>query len=169
MSNIKTFLNEAVSANFKDARMTLESVLVNNSLGEGQAVMAAYAVATSLGAKTLAEVLRAELNKAQIDQAEVSAAVMGMTNVYYSFMDSADLPNAKALPAQIRMVSYGQQAGLDKLGFEIASLAVSIAGKCRPCIAAHVDALKALGFTDEQFRDVGRLAASVNSVSKVVA
>lgn len=93
--------------------------------------------------------------------------MMGMTNVYYSFVDTVRIPGISALPAQLRMVTYGQQASKDKLGFEIASLAVSIAGKCKPCIVSHVEELQKLAATNEQLRDIARIAASVTAVSKV--
>lgn len=168
MQALKDFLAQNVPASFKDARMTLESALASPALGSPHAQTLAYAVAVYLSSKRLAEVLRAGLTPEQAEQAEVAAAIMGMTNVYYSFTDTADVPGVRALPAQIRMVSYGQQAAKDKLGFEAAALAVSVVGKCKPCVTSHVEALKTLGYTDEQFRDLARLSASVNAVAKVL-
>lgn len=168
MQALKDFLSGSVPASFKDARMTLESALASPALGATSAQTMAYAVAVYLGSRSLASALQAGLTPENVEQAEVAAAIMGMTNVYYSFMDSADIPGVRAMPAQLRMVSYGQQAGKDKLGFEAAALAVSVVGKCKPCIVSHVDALKQLGFTDEQFRDLARVAASVNAVAKVL-
>lgn len=167
MENIKAGL-AGIPATYKDVRMTLESALASPVLGTELALTAAYATAVGLGAKPLAEVLATGLEQPRKELAEVAAAIMGMTNVYYSFMDTANLPGARQLPAQLRMVSYGVQAGKDKLGFEAASLAVSMAGKCKPCIVSHVEALKELGFTDEQFRDLARVAAAVNSLAKIM-
>jgi lipoyl-dependent peroxiredoxin subunit D len=166
MENIKNAL-ASVPASHKDARMTLESALAVPSLGADLALTSAYATALSLGATKLAALLGEQLDEAHKEQGGVAAAIMGMTNVYYSFIDTADVPGVRQLPAQIRMVSYGVQANRDKLGFEAAALAVSMAGKCKPCIVSHVDELKKLGFTDEQFRDLARIAAGVNSVAKV--
>ena len=168
MQAIKDFLAVRVPASFRDARMTLESALSSPALGPDLARTSAYAVAVSLSARDLAGVLRSELTADQIEQAEVAASIMGMTNVYYSFMDTADLPGARTLPAQLRMVSYGHEASKDKRGFELAALAVSIVGKCKPCIVSHVDELKKLGISDEQFRDLGRIASGVNAVAKVI-
>lgn len=148
--------------------MTLESVLANSSLGPELSVTCAYAVARSLKSTSLANCLRESLSAERAEQAEVAVAIMGMTNIHYSFMDTISLPDVKALPAQIRMVTYGQQAAKDKLGFEAAALAVSVVGKCKPCIVSHVDELGRLGFTAEQFRDLSRLAASLNAVTKVL-
>lgn len=167
MEAIKNHLQQVVPGNFKDARMTLESALASPVLGSELAQTAAYAVAVSLNARALAAVLKEGLSSARVEQAEVAAAIMGMTNVYYSFMDTADVPGVRSLPAQLRMVTYGQQAGKDKMGFEAVALAVSIAGKCKPCIVSHVEELKKLGMTDEQFRDLARVTAGVHAVSKV--
>jgi alkyl hydroperoxide reductase subunit D len=169
VQSIKDYLSANTRSTFKDARMTLEAVLFSkSSLDTALARVCAYAVAVSLKAPALATVLKQELATEKIEQAEVAAAIMGMTSVYYSFLDMADLPGVKQLPAQLRMVSYGQQVQLDKLGFEAAALAVALANKCKPCIAAHVEELKGIGFTDEQFRDIARVAASVNALAKVL-
>ncbi len=172
LETIKSALQAQVRPAFKDARMTLEAVLSNSALGTELALTSAYAVALALDAPKLTELLGAGLEPARREQAEVAAAVMGMTNVYYSFVDTvahdALLPDLKALPAQLRMVSYGQQAQKDKRGFEVACLAVSLANKCRPCIASHVHELKGLDFSTEQFRDLGRVSAAAHAVSKLL-
>lgn len=169
MADIKQFLSERVPSSFKDARMTLESVLGASALGAELARTSAYAVAVSLQAAELGTALKEEgMSPERCEQAEVAVAIMGMTNTYYSFLETAGLPGVKALPAQLRMVTYGQQVAKDKLGFEAVALAVSIAGKCKPCIVSHVQELRALGFSDEQFRDLARVAAAVNAVAKAV-
>lgn len=166
MDHIKDALAR-VPATHKDARMTLESALAAPSLGAELAITTAYATALSLGARDLAMILGEKLDEGRKEQAGVAAAIMGMTNVYYSFMDTADVPGVRQLPAQLRMVSYGVQAAKDNLGFEAAALAVSMAGKCKPCIVSHVEELRKLGFTDEQFRDLARVSAGVNAIAKV--
>lgn len=168
MDAIKNALQAAVPAAFKDARMTLEAALFTSTIDPAIAQTSAYAVAVSRGNKTLAAILAQGLPEDRVEQGNVAAAIMGMTNVYYSYIDYVGLPGLKSLPAQIRMVSYGQQAGRDKVGFEVATLAVSIAGRCKSCISAHASELQKHGFTDENFRDVGRLAAAVNSLANIV-
>ncbi|KWU17915.1 carboxymuconolactone decarboxylase family protein [Burkholderia cenocepacia] len=169
MQAIKDFLAQNVRTTFKDARMTLEAALFSkSSLGPVVSQASAYAVAVSLHASALAEALKTGLPGPAVEQAEVAAAIMGMTSVYYSFLDMVDLPGVRQLPAQLRMVTYGQQGQADKLGFEVACLAVSLANKCKPCVTAHVEELKALAFSDEQFRDLARISAAVNAVAKVI-
>ncbi|MCC5612023.1 carboxymuconolactone decarboxylase family protein [Nostoc sp. CHAB 5834] len=166
MEHIKTALQANLPASFRDARLTLESALQTTALTPLQALTTAYSVATSLGAVELGQLLSEGLPDASKELAEVAAASMAMTNVFYSFLDMAGIKELSALPAQIRMVGYGQQVAKDAFGFEVATLAVSIAGKCRSCIVAHVTALKKQGATDETLRDIAKIAAAVNSVSK---
>lgn len=168
MQQLKDFLSSNLPSTFKDARLTLEAVLGHSSLPDALSHTSAYAVAVSLGMTTLSGVLKATFGDIDVEQAEVAVSIMGQTNIYYSFLDTAPLPGLRNLPAQLRMVAYGQQSAQDKLGFEAAALAVSIVGKCKPCITSHVEELQKLGFTDEQFRDLARLCASLNAVSKML-
>jgi alkyl hydroperoxide reductase subunit D len=47
-------------------------------------------------------------------------------------------------------------------------LAASIIGKCHFCVKAHYDTLKKEGYSVEQLRDIGRIAAVINAVAKVL-
>lgn len=169
MDHIKTALQAQLPTTFRDARLTLESSLQSTAMTPLQALACAYSVAVSLGAKDLAKLLSEGLPDASKELAEVAASTMAMTNVYYSFVDMAGIPELGSLPAQIRMVGYGQQVAKDAFGFEAATLAVSIAGKCRSCIQAHVAALKKLGAADEALRDIARISSAVHAVSKSYA
>lgn len=59
--------------------------------------------------------------------------------------------------------------GTTKERFEAYSLAASIVGKCHFCVKAHYEGLKKMGYTVEQLRDIGRIAAVMTSVARVVA
>jgi len=47
-------------------------------------------------------------------------------------------------------------------------LAASIVGKCEFCVKAHYETLKKEGYSVENLRDIGRIAAVINSVAKVL-
>ena len=49
------------------------------------------------------------------------------------------------------------------------ALAASIVGKCHFCIGSHYALLKNEGWTTQQLRDVGRIAAVVNATAQVMA
>jgi alkyl hydroperoxide reductase subunit D len=80
-----------------------------------------------------------------------------------------DDPALKGLPAQLRMNAITSHGGTTKANFEAFSLAASIVGKCHFCVKAHYETLKYNeGYTVEQLRDIGRIAAVMNSVAKVL-
>jgi alkyl hydroperoxide reductase subunit D len=93
---------------------------------------------------------------------------MGMNNVWYPYVEMADDANLKGLPAQLRMNAISTHGGTTKERFEAYSLAASIVGKCHFCVKSHYDNLKKMGYTVEQLRDIGRIAAVITSVAKVL-
>ena len=66
------------------------------------------------------------------------------------------------------MNAISTHGGTTRERFEAYSLAASIVGKCHFCVKAHYDNLKELGYTVEQLRDIGRIAAVITSVAKVL-
>jgi len=93
---------------------------------------------------------------------------MAMTNIWYPFVEMANDDRLKGLPAQLRMNAIATHGGTSKVNFEAYSLAASIVGKCHFCISAHYSTLKQEGYTVEQLRDIGRIAAVITSVAKVL-
>ena len=94
---------------------------------------------------------------------------MAQNNVWYPFVEMADDPALKGLPAQLRMNAIASHGGTTKARFEAYSLAASIVGKCHFCVKAHYETLKQEGYTVEHLRDIGRIAAVITSVARVVA
>ena len=98
-----------------------------------------------------------------------AASIMAQNNVWYPYVEMAEDANLAGLPAQLRMNAIASHGGTTKARFEAYSLAASIVGKCHFCVKAHYETLKAEGYTVEQLRDIGRIAAVMNSVAHVVA
>jgi alkyl hydroperoxide reductase subunit D len=59
------------------------------------------------------------------------------------------------------MNAYGTHGGVEKKRFELFALAASIVGKCHFCVQSHYKLLKESGFTAQQLRDIGRIAAVI--------
>jgi alkyl hydroperoxide reductase subunit D len=97
-----------------------------------------------------------------------AASIMAQNNVWYPYVEMADDPSLKGLPAQLRMNAILHHGGTTKANFEAFSLAASIVGKCHFCVKAHYDTLKKEGYTVEHLRDIGRIASVMNSVAKVL-
>ncbi len=62
---------------------------------------------------------------------------MAMNNVYYRFTHLAGNQEYRNMPAKLRMNVIGA-TGIDKIDFELFSLAVSAINGCGMCIDAHV-------------------------------
>ena len=73
--------------------------------------------------------------------ARAAAAVMAMNNVYYRFTHLAGNQEYRNMPAKLRMNVIGAP-GIDKIDFELFSLAVSAINGCGMCIDAHEAVLK---------------------------
>jgi len=151
----------------KDIRLNLDAVLLRSTLTPEVAMGCAVA---ALAAAGNGKVLSALLSDDPIhaDAAMTAASLMAMTNTWYPYVEMTNDPQLSGLPAQLRMNSIVTHGGTSKANFEAFSLAASIVGKCHFCVKAHYDTLRAEGYTVEQLRDVGRIAAVMNSVAKVL-
>jgi len=154
----------------KDTRLNLDAVLLRSSLDPLVAQGCALAAAFAAGNSRLATAIDAEFeDRKEADAALTAASIMAQNNVWYPYVEMTEDPALKGLPALLRMNGIINHGGTSRVNFEAYSLAASIVGKCHFCVKAHYDTLKKEGMTVEQLRDVGRIAAVVNSVAKVLA
>jgi len=107
-------------------------------------------------------------NPVYAEPAMTAASIMATNNVWYPYVEMADDEQLKGLPAQLRMNAIASHGGTTKSNFEAFSLAASIVGKCHFCVKAHYETLKAEGYTVENLRDIGRIAAVMTSVARVL-
>lgn len=101
------------------------------------------------------------------EAAKTAAALMGMNNVYYPFVEMTGDENLKGLPAGLRMQAYATHGGVSKKKFEMYALCASIVGKCHFCVKSHYDILKKEGMTVQELQAVGKIAAVINAIGKV--
>ena len=158
----------------KDLRLNLDAVLNRSSLTPAQADGAALAAAFAAKSPPLVAALRdggidATQAQAQAQAALTAAALMGMNNVWYPYVEMAADPELKTVRAELRMNAYATHGGVDRTSFELYALAASIVGKCEFCIQSHYKLLRENGFSTQQLRDVGRIAAVVNAIAQVLA
>ena len=154
----------------KDTRLNLDAVIKRSSLPVEEAEAVAVAAAFATGNSKFWTWLHAQIaDRKEADAALTAASLMAMNNTWYPYVEMAEDENLKGLPAQLRMNAISTHGGTTKGRFEAYSLAASIVGKCEFCVKAHYDGLKALGYTVEQLRDIGRIASVINAVSKVLA
>ena len=92
---------------------------------------------------------------------------MAQNNVYYRFVNLAANKEYGTIPAKLRMNVIGNP-GVDKIDFELWSLAVSAINGCGMCIDAHEAELKKSGMSAEQIQTAVRIAASVAAAAAVL-
>ena len=154
----------------KDTKLNIDAVIKRSTLPVEEAEAVALAAAFATGNSKLWTWIHSQLaDRKEADAALTAASIMAQNNVWYPFVEMAEDDNLKGLPAQLRMNAIASSGGTTKERFEAYSLAASIVGKCHFCVKAHYDGLKKMGYTVEQLRDIGRIAAVMNSVSKVLA
>lgn len=172
-------VKEALPEYAKDIKLNLEAVIKRSTLDPVEAEACALAALVSTGNRNLVNLVLANTdlniktdtqdNVKERDAAMCAASIMAQTNIWYPYVEMADDAQLKGLPAGLRMNAIATHGGTTKTRFEAYSLAASIVGKCHFCVKAHYDTLKKEGMTVEQLRDIGRIAAVVNSVSKVLS
>lgn len=150
----------------KDIRLNLDVVVNRSTLEPIVANACALAAAAATGNQRLIKAITFD-DEAEMTAARTAAAIMAQNNAWYPYVEMAGDPNLKGLPAQLRMNAIASHGGTTKARFEAYSLAASIVGKCHFCVKAHYDTLLKEGYTVEQLRDIGRIAAVVNAVSKL--
>ena len=160
-------IKEALPEYAKDTKLNLDAVLLRSTLDPDVAIGCAVAALAATGNGKVLAVLLAD-NPVHAESAMAAASIMAMNNTWYPYVEMTEDPNLKGLPAQLRMNAIASHGGTTKANFEAFSLAASIVGKCEFCVKAHYDGLKALGYTVEQLRDIGRIASVMNSVAKVL-
>ena len=153
----------------KDTKLNLDGVINRSTLDSVEANCCALAAAMATGNGKLVTFIQSNFEDAtERDAALTAAAIMAQNNIWYPYVEMAEDANLKGLPAQLRMNAISSHGGTTKARFEAYSLAASIVGKCHFCVKAHYDTLKTEGYTVEQLRDIGRIAAVMNSVAKVL-
>ena len=162
-------IKEALPEYAKDTRLNLDSVVNRSTLDIVEANGCALAAAMATGNGKLVTFIQSGLEDAtERDAALTAASLMAMNNVWYPYVEMAEDERLTGLPAQLRMNAISSHGGTTKARFESYSLAASIVGKCHFCVKAHYETLKKEGYSVEQLRDIGRIAAVITSVARVL-
>ncbi|MEM5428414.1 carboxymuconolactone decarboxylase family protein [Cupriavidus oxalaticus] len=156
----------------KDIRLNVDGTIARSSLEDNDAVGVALAAAFAAQSKVLVDAIRnaGVLSPEETNGALTAAALMGMNNTWYPYVEMADDTDLSTQPAGLRMNAYATHGGVDKRRFEMYALAASIVGKCHFCVKSHYQLLKnEQGMTAQQLRDVGRIAAVIVAAANVIA
>lgn len=173
-SNTLDLIRDSIPDYARDLKLNLGSVLTEpGAPGLNDRQIWAVAVASAIASRNLSftralEAAAAEhLDAAHLQAARAAAAIMGMNNIYYRFLHLVEDAEYQAMPARLRM-NILANPGIDKLDFELLSLAVSAVNGCGLCISSHEKKLRAHGYTREMIQSAVRIAATVHAVAGVL-
>jgi lipoyl-dependent peroxiredoxin subunit D len=151
----------------KDLKLNLGSLATEPSLTVQQ--RAGTFVASALASRN-AEVTAAlvaefgpQLGAEALNAAKAAAAIMGMNNIYYRFTHLVG-GSYPSMPAKLRM-NVMARPGVDKVDFELWSLAVSAVNGCGMCMESHEKVVRHGGLTAEQVQAAVRIASVVHAVA----
>lgn len=152
----------------KDVRLNLSSMASDETLNDQQKYGLFIACAIASRNKEVTSALLAEaagkIDDATIAAAKSAASIMAMNNIYYRFVHLASNADYRTMPAKLRMNVIGNP-GVDKLVFELWSLAVSAINGCGMCIDAHEDVLRKADVPTQTIQAAVRFAAIIQSVA----
>lgn len=172
MQNLETLLN-SMPDYARDVKINLQTLLSpeNSTLSQKQIFGAALASAYATKEKTLIKILQNEaqniLSKDEQKAAQTAASLMAMNNIYYRFSHISADKEYSQMPAGLRMRGILDH-GIEKVDFEIFSLAVSIINGCGMCIDAHANQLLKHGLSKLQVQMTAKIAAVINSAAQVL-
>jgi alkyl hydroperoxide reductase subunit D len=155
----------------KDLKLNLSGVFNTPNLTPqqawGTAVASAMASRQTDVIREIVSASREHLDAAGLNGAKAAAAIMGMNNIYYRFVHLSSTTEYAQMPARLRMNIIGNP-GVDKIDFELWSLAVSAINGCGMCIESHEREVVKKGVGKESVQDVVRIAAVIHAVAAVL-
>jgi lipoyl-dependent peroxiredoxin subunit D len=167
-------IRDALPDYARDLKLNIGTVLTTQGApGLTARQIASVALATAIAARnpqltraieTWAEPL---LDAAHGNAARAAAAIMGMNNIYYRFLHLVQDGEYQTMPARLRMNVIGNP-GIDKLDFELLSLAVSAVNGCGMCVTAHERKLREGGVSREAIHSAVRIASVIHAVAGVL-
>lgn len=172
MENLEQ-LNQALPEYAKDVKINLQTLISaqNQILSQKQIFGAALVSVYATKEKKLISILENEvtniLSDAEVRAVKIAASLMAMNNIYYRFAHLSEDKEYSKMPVGLRMRGIADHA-IEKIDFEIFSLAASIINGCGMCIDAHVNQLMKHGLSKTQIQMVAKIAAVINSAAQVL-
>ena len=158
----------------RDLKLNLGSVLTpQGAPGLSESQIASIALSTAIAARNPQLVRAIEawaqpyLDDAHVQAARSAAAIMGMNNINYRFLHLVEDAEYQTMPARLRMNVIGNP-GIDKLEFELLSLAVSAVNGCGLCVTAHERKLREGGIGREAIQSAVRIASVMHAIAGVL-
>ena len=164
-------IRDALPDYARDLKLNLGSVLTATGapgLNEKQiwsiALASAIAARNTAFARDIEAQAKAHLADVEVEGAKAAAAIMAMNNIYYRFLHLVEDGEYQSMPARLRMNVIANH-GIDKLDFELISLAVSAVNGCGLCVTSHEKKLRSHEVSREAIQSAVRIAATIHAVA----
>jgi alkyl hydroperoxide reductase subunit D len=167
-------IRDALPDYARDLKLNLGTVLTPaGAPGLSEKQIWGIALASAITSRNLAFARDVEalatvhLDPAYLNGARAAAAIMGMNNIYYRFLHLVEDSEYAKIPARLRM-NVIANPGVDKVDFELLSLAVSAINGCGTCVASHERQVRQHGLERETVQSAVRIASVVHAVARVL-
>ncbi len=165
-------IQESFPAYAKDIKLNFSSLMNSETVLTqqqfwGTLLACAMTCKNTLLLNAISENAEKNLSAEAYTAAKSAAALMAMNNIYYRFTHLVSNTEYARLPANLRMNSMAQP-GIDKVDFELYSLAVSAINGCGLCMDAHEKTLSKHGVSKEAVQTAVRIASIIHAVSLVL-
>lgn len=163
-------LASAIPDYAKDIRLNLSSLAGEDILNDQQKWGTFLACAMAARNTEVIRDVEAEaakhLSPEAVNGAKAAAAIMAMNNIYYKFTGMMS-EEYRTIPAKLRMNVIGNP-GVDKVDFELWSLAVSAINGCQFCVKSHEKKVVDSGLSKDQVQAAVRIASVVHAAAAVL-
>jgi alkyl hydroperoxide reductase subunit D len=155
----------------KDMATNLSNLAADTTLSDqqkwGTFLSTAYAVGVPEVVRNIEAHVSGLMTPEALNAAKAAASIMGMNNVYYRTLHLMHNQEYATLPSKLRMNILGNP-GVEKVDFELWSLAVSAVNGCGLCLDSHEKVLRSHGVTNLQVLAAIRIASVVNAASAIL-
>lgn len=164
-------LKDRLPAYAKDIKLNLSSIVNSTALTPqqlwGTILVSAIAARNETVIEAAAGAARPHLSPEAQEAAKAAAAVMAMNNIYYRSIHLIGDPELSKMPARLRM-NVIANPGVDKVDFELWSLAVSAINGCGMCLQSHAHEVAGKGASREAVQDTLRIAAVIHAAAAII-
>ncbi len=153
----------------KDIRLNLSTVLSEELLSEqqryGVLLASAYATRQAQFITDIQQLAAEKLGEGEVTAIKSAVAIMAMNNIYYRYLHLVSNKDYLNMPAKLRM-NVMANPGIEKVDFELYSLAVSAINGCGMCMDTHEKTLRKHEMSPELIQQSVRIAAIANAAAQ---
>ena len=161
-------LKDRLPEHAKDLRLNLSTLANEPALTEqqraGTFIVSALAARNAETTKAVLAEFAPKLSTEALAGAKAAASIMAMNNIYYRFTHLTSATDYQNMPAKLRM-NVMAKPGVEKVDFELWSIAVSAINGCGMCMDSHEKVLRQHGVTADVIQAAVRIAAVVHAVA----